>query len=236
MLKEINPEYSLEGLMLKLQNLGHLMRRADSLAKTLMLGKTKGRRRRGRGDEVVGGHHWPNEHKFEQTQVDSEGQGCLACCSPWDQSQTQLSDWTTTLKNIQDNKKIKWLSKLCSEPERARKEKKVKLLSRVQLFVTPWTVACEAPLSMEFSRQEYWSGLPFSSPGDLPDPGIEPGLLYCGQTLYHLSHQGSPRAARKEQGRTLWVRRETVGRATTRNSGSLWRAELPSSAKRKCWW
>ena len=41
--------------------------------------------------------------------------------------------------------------------------------------MTPWTVAGQAPLSMEFSRQEYWSGLPFSSPGDLPDPGIEPG-------------------------------------------------------------
>ena len=38
---------------------------------------------------------------------------------------------------------------------------------------TPWTVACQAPLSMEFSKQEYWSGLPFPSPGDLPDPGIE---------------------------------------------------------------
>ena len=48
-------------------------------------------------------------------------------------------------------------------------------LSCVQLFVTPWTVAHQAPPSMEFSRQEYWSGLPFPSPGDLPDPGIEPG-------------------------------------------------------------
>ena len=52
---------------------------------------------------------------------------------------------------------------------------KVKLLSRVRLFATPWTVAYQAPLSMGFSRQEYWSGLPFPSPGDLPDPGIEPG-------------------------------------------------------------
>ena len=50
----------------------------------------------------------------------------------------------------------------------------VKLLSRVQLFATPWTVANPAPPSMGFSRQEYWSGLPFPSPGDLPDPGIEP--------------------------------------------------------------
>ena len=52
---------------------------------------------------------------------------------------------------------------------------KVKSLSRVQLFATPWTVAYEAPLSIEFSRQEYWSGLPFPSPGDLPYPGIKPG-------------------------------------------------------------
>ena len=51
---------------------------------------------------------------------------------------------------------------------------KVKSLSRVQLFLTPWTAACQAPLSMGFSRQEYWSGEPFPSPGDLPDPGIKP--------------------------------------------------------------
>ena len=50
----------------------------------------------------------------------------------------------------------------------------VKLLSHVRLFVTPWTVAYKALLSMEFSRQEYWSGLPFPSPGDLPNMGIEP--------------------------------------------------------------
>ena len=52
---------------------------------------------------------------------------------------------------------------------------KVKLLSHVQLFATPWTVAFHAPLTMGFSRQEYWSGLPFPSPEDLPNPGIEPG-------------------------------------------------------------
>ena len=54
---------------------------------------------------------------------------------------------------------------------------KVKSLSHVLLFVTPWTVASQAPLSMGFSRQQYQSGLPFPSPGDLPDPGIEPGSL-----------------------------------------------------------
>ena len=51
----------------------------------------------------------------------------------------------------------------------------MKSLSRVQLFAAPWTVAYQAPPSMGFSRQECWSGLPFPSPGDLPDPGIEPG-------------------------------------------------------------
>ena len=47
--------------------------------------------------------------------------------------------------------------------------------SHIQLFVVPQTVNCQAPLFMEFSRQEYRSGLPFLSPGDLPNPGIEPG-------------------------------------------------------------
>ena len=59
--------------------------------------------------------------------------------------------------------------------------------SRVWLFATPRTVAFQAPLSMEFFQQEYWSGLPFSPPGDLPDPGIEPSLLHllhCRQMLY----------------------------------------------------
>ena len=51
----------------------------------------------------------------------------------------------------------------------------MKSLSHVRLFATPWTVAYQAPPSMGFSRQEYWSGLPFPSPRDLPNPGIEPG-------------------------------------------------------------
>ena len=51
---------------------------------------------------------------------------------------------------------------------------KVKLLSHIRLFATLWTVSYQASLSMGFSKQEYWSGLPFPSPGDLPDPGIEP--------------------------------------------------------------
>ena len=75
-----------EGLLLKLkfQYFSHLMQRTDSLEKTLMLGKTEGRRRKGRQeDEMVGWHHQLNAHESEQTPGDSEGQGSLACFSPW---------------------------------------------------------------------------------------------------------------------------------------------------------
>ena len=71
-------------LKLKLQYFGHLKQRADSLQKTLMLGKIEGKRRRGiTEDEMVGWHHRLNGHESEQTLGDSEGQGSLACCSPW---------------------------------------------------------------------------------------------------------------------------------------------------------
>ena len=69
---------------------------------------------------------------------------------------------------------------------------KVKLLSRVQLFVTLWTIVYQAPLFMGFSRQEYWSGFPFSSPGDLPDPGMEPVSPTLAGGFFTVSHQGSP--------------------------------------------
>ena len=57
-------------------------------------------------------------------------------------------------------------------------------LSCVRLFVATWTRAHQTPLSMEFSRQEYWSGVPFPPPGDLPDPKIEPGFSHCNQILF----------------------------------------------------
>ena len=85
-LKEISPGCSLEGLMLKLklQYFGHLMRRADSLEKTLMLGKIEDRRTRGlTEDEMVRWHHQFNGHELGQTPGGGEGQGGLACCSPW---------------------------------------------------------------------------------------------------------------------------------------------------------
>ena len=67
---------------------------------------------------------------------------------------------------------------------------KMQSLSHVQLFATPWAIALQAPLSMEFSRQEYWSGLPFPSPGDLSTQGSNLGLAHCRQILYNLSHRG----------------------------------------------
>ena len=78
-LKEINPEYSLEGLMLKLQHFGHLMQKANSLVKTLILGKEK----EATENEMVGWHHQYNEHEFEKTLEDNEGQGSLLYCNPW---------------------------------------------------------------------------------------------------------------------------------------------------------
>ena len=64
--------------------------------------------------------------------------------------------------------------------------------SRVPLFAVPWTVACQGPLSMGFSRQEYWSGLPFPSLGNLPDPGIKPGSPALQADSLLLGHLGSP--------------------------------------------
>ena len=72
-------------LELKFQYFGHLMQRADSLGKTLMMGKIEGRRRRGRPeDEMVGLHHLLDGHESEKTPEDGEGQGSLVCCSSWD--------------------------------------------------------------------------------------------------------------------------------------------------------
>ena len=83
-LKEIKLEYSLEGLMLrlKLQYFGHLTQRTESLEKTLMLGKTEGRTRRGTTKDEMVGWHRLNGNEFEQILRDSDGQRSLACCSP----------------------------------------------------------------------------------------------------------------------------------------------------------
>ena len=83
-LKAINTEYSLQRLMLKLQYLGLLMQRADSLEKDSDAGKDWGQEEKGaREDETVGWHHWHNGHEFQQTLEDGGKQRSLVCCSPW---------------------------------------------------------------------------------------------------------------------------------------------------------
>ena len=105
-LKEINPEYSLEGLMLKLQYSGYLMRRANSLEKILMLGKIEGRRERERQRMRWLDGITDSTHEFEQTPGDSEEQGNLACAVHGvKKSWTQLSNWTTTTLITLGNKK-----------------------------------------------------------------------------------------------------------------------------------
>ena len=93
-LKEISPEYSLEGLMLKLkrQYFGHLMRTTDSLEKTLMLGKIECRRRRGRQRMRWLDGITDSMDMSEQAPGDGEGQGSLACCSPWSHKESDMTE------------------------------------------------------------------------------------------------------------------------------------------------
>ena len=79
-------------LKLKLQYFGHLMQRAASLEKTLMLGNGGQEEKRVTEDEMVWWHHQLNGHEFEQTPGDGEGQGSLACCSPWDYKESETSE------------------------------------------------------------------------------------------------------------------------------------------------
>ena len=89
---------------------------------------------------------------------------------------------------------------------------KVLVIQSCLTLCNPWTVARQAPLPMEFSRQEYWSGLPFPSPGDLSNSGIEPGSPALQANSYHLSHIFKNIHIFKE---------DTFGRQCWENSGGL---------------
>ena len=97
--------------------------------------------------------------------------------------------------SILGSQSLPWISEAVSLLSHGRREK---LLSCVRLFATPWTVAHQAPPSMGFSRQEYWSGVPFPSPGIFLIQGSNPDLPHFRQTLYHLRHQKEGGEKRKK--------------------------------------
>ena len=81
----------------------------------------------------------------------------------------------------------------------------VQSLSYVWLFVTSWTVAHQVPLSMGFSKQDYWNGLPFPSPGDLPDPGIEPASTPLARVFFTTEPPGKPMYVLRVHCKKQWV-------------------------------
>ena len=164
--------------------------RANSLGKTLMLGKfIIMRAGGGKGvaeDEMVGWHHQLNGHESEQTLGDGERQGSLVCCSPWGRNQSELHAAAAAAKLLQScptlcdpidggppgspvpgtlqARTLEWVAISFSNAWKGKV--KVKSLSRVWLLVTPWSAAYQALPSMGFSRQEYWSGVPLPSSSD----------------------------------------------------------------------
>ena len=111
-------------------------------------------------------------------------QSCPTLCDPIDSSPPG-----STVPGILQARTLEWVA--ISFSNAWKWKVKVKSLSLVQLLATPWTAAHQAPQSMGFSRQEYWSGCHCLLQGIFPTQESNPGLPHCRQTLYRLSHQGS---------------------------------------------
>ena len=131
-------------------------------------------------DEMAGWHYWLDGHEFEQALGGGDWQGSLACCSSWGLKELDMAEW------------LNWTEGICWRPNNLPTLVRVCMLCHIWLFVTLWTVARQAPLSIGFPRQEYWNGLPHPPPGDLPDPGFKPTSPALVGRVFATSHLGSP--------------------------------------------
>ena len=175
-------------LRLKLQYFWHLMRRVDSLEKTLMLGGIGG----GVERDDRGWDGWmasPTQWRWVWVNSGSwwwigrpgvlRFMGLQRVGHDWATEVNWTDGWISKKNQVYNCYfRLKLINSICFHLCILRVGHiscGSLSLSRVQLFATPWTLACQAPMSMEFSRQEYWSGLLFPSPGDLPNWRIKPG-------------------------------------------------------------
>ena len=174
-LKELDSEYSLEGLMLKLklQCFGHLMVKSRFIGKDPDTGKDWEQEEngggKGRNGWIASSTQWTWVWANFRRQWMTGKPGMLQSMGL--QRVGQLRNWTTTKNADLYFMKVK-----------------VKSLSPVQLFATPCSIACQILPFIVFSRQEYWSGCHFLLQGIFSTEGLNPGLLHCRQTPYHLSH------------------------------------------------
>ena len=185
--------------MLKLQYFGYLMWRSGSLEKTLILGKIESRRRRRPQNEMAGWHHQLNGHELELALEDGEGQWSLAWCSPWCHKESDTVDWLNSNIAVTNFAWTRyyctwvWVSNVLLPLSPLRSYLHV-LLSHVWLFATPWPCLPASSVHGILQTKGYWSGLPFPSPGHLPDPEIEPGSLALPVDSLPSDSPGKPRS------------------------------------------
>ena len=148
-------------------------------------------------DKMVEWHHQLNGHQFEQAPGDGEGQGSLLCCSPWGRRE---SDMTERLNNNTNKYLLKpYLKSSCTSHCCCC------IVTRSgPTLLQLHGLALQAPQSMGFPRQQYKMGMPFPSPGDLPNPGIEPTSLAVKADSLPLIHQGSPALIIRERKISLY--------------------------------